>query len=128
MLCAWVCNDAADASEKDWSKSVASVAEAALQQEYLRRRKMNTYKVHWGNHSFGVLHPLHRLSDQERRKEGRTVHTKASRTAIIVASLSLFASEFSPACVSEIRVLRTSNNCFLQDIQSHVHCSTQLAI
>ncbi|CAE7230127.1 MMK1 [Symbiodinium natans] len=40
-----------------------------MQQEYLRRRKLNTY--------------------EERRKEGRTVHTRASRTAIIVGSLSL---------------------------------------
>jgi len=39
-----------------------------MQQEYMRRKKMNTY--------------------QERRKEGRTMHTKASRTAIIVGSLS----------------------------------------
>ncbi|CAE7526122.1 MMK1 [Symbiodinium sp. KB8] len=41
----------------------------ALQQEYLRRRKLNTF--------------------QERRKEGRTAYTKASRTAIIVGSLGL---------------------------------------
>jgi len=41
----------------------------ALQQEYLKRRKLNTF--------------------QERRKEGRTAYTKASRTAIIVGSLGL---------------------------------------
>eukprot|EP00913_Durusdinium_trenchii_P016659 g15658.t1 len=42
---------------------------ASFHEELLKRRKANTYK--------------------ERRKEGRTVHTKASKTAITVASIAL---------------------------------------
>ena len=74
------------------------LAMEALQQEYLKRRKLNTFQVHsWDPLGFTVVfvcvQELLRCW-QERRKEGRTAYTKASRTAIIVGSLGLSGAQW----------------------------------